>query len=313
MMMMMMISSSKIERHSLSHAMKAPSTSTSRVRVAHRDIHARSIPRRACATNARRGRRGRESEDANARAGEDAPSRRVELDDVDANERDAFDRSMTSASGNARPRVEAIDVGELEAMERRNASGAARAKRAKEEAFALARERARERNANANAFERALSADALLVFGCDGVLPELVNARVAMIGVASGVANELATGKSFPEQFVANATNGTSAAIVLGVIAASCVPSFVANASDGDVYGDLACKWRRDATARGGRGYLVDPLNLDARSLPGVDTVLGRIGVVPFVELLNGRAAMVTLLGILFGELALGRAFFAST
>jgi hypothetical protein len=55
---------------------------------------------------------------------------------------------------------------------------------------------------------------------------------------------------------------------------------------------------------------LVDPLNLDVRTLPGKDTVIGRIGWVPFVELLNGRMAMITIIILFLGEGFAGHAFF---
>jgi hypothetical protein len=53
-------------------------------------------------------------------------------------------------------------------------------------------------------------------------------------------------------------------------------------------------------------------LNLDVRTLPGKDTVLGRIGWVPFVELLNGRLAMLTLIVLFAGEPLAGHPFFTA-
>jgi hypothetical protein len=46
------------------------------------------------------------------------------------------------------------------------------------------------------------------------------------------------------------------------------------------------------------------------RTLPGKDTVLGRVGWVPFTELLNGRLAMITLIVLFAGESIAGRPFF---
>ena len=168
------------------------------------------------------------------------------------------------------------------------------------------------REDNRSAAERALSVDSLLVFGCDGVLPEIVNARVAMFGVLTGTVVEVATGKSFAEQLGWNLTHGVSALVVGAVIVTSCLPSFLAKSDGETVFGSGACKWKRDATARAERGYLVDPLNLDVRALPGKDTVLGRIGWVPFVELLNGRLAMLTIMVLFAGEPLAGHPFFTA-
>jgi len=144
------------------------------------------------------------------------------------------------------------------------------------------------------------------------VLPEIVNARVAMFGVLTGTVVEVATGKSFAEQLGWNLTHGVSALVVGAVIVTSCLPSFLAKSDGETVFGSGACKWKRDATARAERGYLVDPLNLDVRTLPGKDTALGRIGWVPFAELLNGRLAMLTIMVLFAGEPLAGHPFFTA-
>jgi len=221
------------------------------------------------------------------------------LDDVEAR---VFDRANVV-------RVPApLDASKLDAIEAKNSALKPETRAASDAKFAEARRR--EREDNRGAFDKALSVDSLLVFGCDGVLPELVNARVAMFGVLTGLVVEVTTGKSFVEQLGYNVTHGVSEAIVGAVILASCLPSFMAEADDVEVFGSGACKWKRDSTARAERGYLVDPLNLDVRTLPGKDTVIGRIGWVPFVELLNGRMAMITIIILFLGEGFAGHAFF---
>ena len=221
------------------------------------------------------------------------------LDDVEAR---VFDRADVA-------RVPApLDASKFDAIEAKNSALQPEARAASDARFAEARRR--EREDNRGAFDKALSVDSLLVFGCDGVLPELVNARVAMFGVLTGLVVEVTTGKSFVEQLGYNVTHGVSEAIVGAVILASCLPSFMAEADDVEVFGSGACKWKRDSTARAERGYLVDPLNLDVRTLPGKDTVIGRIGWVPFVELLNGRMAMITIIILFLGEGFAGHAFF---
>jgi hypothetical protein len=227
----------------------------------------------------------------------------------DETEARVFDRA--DASPNAAPRtLERVSVNEIKEIERANARNAPAAARAREAAFRAMMQREKEREGERGALERALSVDSLLVFGCDGVLPELVNARVAMLGVVTGGVVEALTGKSYPEQLAYNLTHGTSALIIGAVIAASCLPSITAEADGEEIYGSGVCKWKRDATARAERGYLVDPLNLDVRTLPGKDTVLGRVGWVPFTELLNGRLAMITLIVLFAGESIAGRPFF---
>jgi hypothetical protein len=81
-----------------------------------------------------------------------------------------------------------------------------------------------------------------------------------MLGVLTGTVVEVATGKSFAEQLGWNLTHGVSALVVGAVIVTSCLPSFLEK-SDGETdFGSGACKWKRDATARAERGYLVDPI-----------------------------------------------------
>jgi len=226
------------------------------------------------------------------------------LDDV---ERAVFDRASDAVTT---PEPVAIDA--MREIERANARAMPAAARAREEAFRTMMARAKAREDKSTAAERALSVDSLLVFGADGVLPELVNARVAMFGVLTGVVVEVTTGKSFIEQLAWNATHGVSELVAGAVILASCLPSFRAESDGETIFGSGACKWRRDKTARAERGYLVDPLNLDVRTLPGKDTVLGRVGWVPFVELLNGRLAMITIIVLFAGEPLLGHPFFTS-
>jgi len=227
----------------------------------------------------------------------------------DETEARVFDRGDASSPSAART-LERVSVQEMKEIERANERNAPAAARAREAAFRAMMDREKEREGERGAVERALSVDSLLVFGCDGVLPELVNARVAMLGVVTGGVVEALTGKSYPEQLAWNLTHGVSALIVGAVIAASCLPSITAQADGVEVYGSGVCKWKRDATARAERGYLVDPLNLDVRTLPGKDTVLGRVGWVPFTELLNGRLAMITLICLFAGESIAGRPFF---
>ena len=224
------------------------------------------------------------------------------LDDVEAA---VFD-------GVARGPPAKVETRELREMEARSAKTAPGANARREAAFRemIARNAAREDNASALA--RATSVDALLVFGCDGVLPEIVNGRVAMIGVVTGIASEVITGKGFAQQLAWNLTHGVSEVIIAGVIVASCLPAFKVEADGETVFGTGACKWKRDGTARAERGYLVDPLNLDPRTLPGKDTVLGRVGFVPFVEMLNARLAMLTIIALFVGEPLVGHPFFTA-
>ena len=240
---------------------------------------------------------------------EDAKTRAPPTPMYDETEARVFDRADASPNAAART-LERVSVNEIKEIERANARNAPAAARAREAAFRAMMQREKEREGERGALERALSVDSLLVFGCDGVLPELVNARVAMLGVVTGGVVEALTGKSYPEQLAYNLTHGTSALIVGAIIAASCLPSITAEADGEEIYGSGVCKWKRDATARAERGYLVDPLNLDVRTLPGKDTVLGRVGWVPFTELLNGRLAMITLILLFAGESIAGRPFF---
>ena len=241
------------------------------------------------------------------RAREDANDDDDDVGALDDVERAVFDRADGAY---ATPEPVAMDA--MREIERANARAMPAAERAREEAFRTMMRRAKAREDKLNAAERALSVDSLLVFGADGVLPELVNARVAMFGVLTGLVVEVTTGKSFFEQLAWNATHGVSELVVGAVILASCLPSFRAESDGETIFGSGACKWRRDKTARAERGYLVDPLNLDVRTLPGKDTVLGRVGWVPFVELLNGRLAMITIIVLFAGEPLLGHPFFTS-
>ena len=145
------------------------------------------------------------------------------LDDVEAR---VFDRANVV-------RVPApLDASKFDAIEAKNSALKPETRAASDAKFAEARRR--EREDNRGAFDKALSVDSLLVFGCDGVLPELVNARVAMFGVLTGLVVEVTTGKSFVEQLGYNVTHGVSEAIVGAVILASCLPSFMAEADDVD-------------------------------------------------------------------------------
>ena len=89
--------------------------------------------------------------------------------------------------------------------------------------------------------------------------------------------------------------------------------SWVRACGDGETsVGAGALSWGGEKTARGEGGDLVGALNLDVRTRPGKDTVLGRVGWVPFVELLNGRLAMITIIVLFAGEPLLGHPFFTS-
>lgn len=272
--------------------------------------------RGAVVARAGRSRRSREktprpnAPDADAgKALDDAKTRRQSDggEDLDEVERAVFDRGAGAVK-----MPEALSMDALRAIETKNARTAVTANAAREAAFREMVARYDAREDNADAATRATSADALLVFGCDGVLPELVNARCAMIGVVSGIVVEVFTGRGFAEQLAWNVSHGVSELIAGAVIFASLLPSLKETSDNVTIYGAGACKWRRDATARAERGYLVDPLNLDVRTLPGKDTPLGRIGWVPFVELLNGRLAMLTLVVLLAGEPLLGHPFFTA-
>lgn len=275
-----------------------------------------SLERRArVVTRAARSRRSREKRSRpNAPNGDEGATsnvtntgRNVDVEDLDEVEAAVFDRGAGAARA-----PKALSAETMAKIETTNARTAVTANAAREEAFRQMVARYDAREDNASALQRATSADALLVFGCDGVLPELVNARCAMVGVLSGIVVEVVTGKGFAEQLAWNVTHGVSELIAGAVIFASLLPSLKETSDNVSIYGAGACKWRRDATARAERGYLVDPLNLDVRTLPGKDTPLGRIGWVPFVEMLNGRLAMLTLVVLLAGEPLLGHPFFTA-
>jgi len=268
---------------------------------------ARPAPRARVVTRAKRRAR------ASRRPAPGAPTtRNGDADDDDDGALDDVERAVFDRASDAVTTPEPVAIDAMREIERANARAMPAAERAREEAFRTMMARAKAREDKSTAAERALSVDSLLVFGADGVLPELVNARVAMFGVLTGVVVEVTTGKSFIEQLAWNATHGVSELVAGAVILASCLPSFRAESDGETIFGSGACKWRRDKTARAERGYLVDPLNLDVRTLPGKDTVLGRVGWVPFVELLNGRLAMITIIVLFAGEPLLGHPFFTS-
>lgn len=56
--------------------------------------------------------------------------------------------------------------------------------------------------------DKAFSSDAMLMFGVDGCVPEVVNGRVAMFGFVSALITELATGKSFTTQLAGDLIGG---------------------------------------------------------------------------------------------------------
>ena len=163
--------------------------------------------------------------------------------------------------------------------------------------------RARERLGSAPApgpagtslLDKALSADAMLLFAVDGAVPEVVNGRVAMFGFFTALIKELATGESFTSQLSYNLTHGVSFAIVALVTAGTLAPCVMADPSETPFEGSGIAKFRPEPRAKAGRQYLCDPRAVDCEGLPGRDTPLGRVGFAPLAETLNGRAAMVGL------------------
>ena len=158
--------------------------------------------------------------------------------------------------------------------------------------------------------DKALSADAMLMFGVDGCVPETVNGRVAMFGFVTAFFNELITGKSFTTQLAYNVTHGVSPAIAALVIAGTLAPCVMAKSEETPFQGDGIAKYRPEPRAKGGREYLCDPQAIDCTGLPGRDTPLGRIGFGPVAERWNGRAAMVGLMLTFIIEGAMGHGLF---
>ena len=118
-----------------------------------------------------------------------------------------------------------------------------------------------------------LSVDYLpLLFGVDGVLPEIINGRCAMIGILSGLTNEIMMKKSLTEQLLFNVTHGVTPVIAVTVILLSLMPSFLIDQNEylqesGSRNDQIAQKWcgqgafryKFDDRFRGKRAYAVDP------------------------------------------------------
>lgn len=165
-----------------------------------------------------------------------------------------------------------------------------------------------------------LNVDNLLLFGVDGVLPELVNGRCAMIGLLSGIVTEFVTKTPLTDQFAHNVSNGTTLSIIGLVTFLSLLPAFIldfesiayANEKTSNLSwtGRGIYKHTRDSRFRGGRAYAVDPALLNISSLPHIRTPLGTIGFVPFSEIVNARFSMALLLVALLFEGALGHGIF---
>ncbi len=169
-----------------------------------------------------------------------------------------------------------------------------------------------------------LSVDYLLLFGVDGVLPEIINGRCAMIGLLLGFANEVMTKKSLNEQLVFNVTHGVTPLIAIMVILFSLVPSFLINQDKHMVepgsqnvrnpqgwFGQGAFRYKFDERFRGRRAYAVDPAVSDWKIFQ-MKTPLGHIGCVPFAEVVNARFAMFVLAGTFFIEGFLGHGILSS-
>ena len=150
--------------------------------------------------------------------------------------------------------------------------------------------------AGTSMLDKALSADAMLLFAVDGCVPEVVNGRVAMFGFFTALVKELATGESFTTQLAYNLTHGVSFTIIALVTAGTLAPCVMANQNETPFVGEGIAKYRPEPRAKAGRQYLCDPRSIDCDGLPGRDTPLGRIGFAPLAETWNGRAAMVGLI-----------------
>ena len=166
----------------------------------------------------------------------------------------------------------------------------------------------------------ALTVDTLLLFGADGVLPELVNGRCAMIGVLSGIVTELLTKTPLTDQFAQNLSNGITFSIIGLVTFSSLLPALILDyRSIADASGsaeNLSWSGRGiykhiyDSRFRGSRAYAVDPGLLDISSLPHIRTPLGNVGFVPFSEIINARFSMALLLIALLLEGVIGHGIF---
>lgn len=143
--------------------------------------------------------------------------------------------------------------------------------------------------------DKALGADAMLLFAVDGAVPEVVNGRVAMFGFVTALIVELTTGRSFTTQLAYNLTHGVSFTIIGLVVAGTLAPCVMADPKETPFEGEGIAKYRREPRAKAGRQYLCDPRAVDCEGLPGKDTMIGRVGFGPLAETWNGRAAMVGL------------------
>jgi hypothetical protein len=164
--------------------------------------------------------------------------------------------------------------------------------------------------AGTSLLDKALSADAMLLFAVDGAVPEVVNGRVAMFGFFTALIKELATGESFTSQLSYNLTHGVSFAIIALVTAGTLAPCAMANPNETPFEGSGIAKFRPEPRAKAGRQYLCDPRAVDCEGLPGRDTPLGRIGFGPLAETVNGRAAMVGLVATFVIEGAMKHGLF---
>jgi len=150
--------------------------------------------------------------------------------------------------------------------------------------------------AGTSVLDKALSADAMLLFAVDGAVPEVVNGRVAMFGFFTALVKELITGETFTSQLNYNLTHGVSLTIIALVTMGTLAPCVMANQQETPFKGDGIAKYRPELKAKAGRRYLCDPRSVDCAGLPGVDTPVGRLGFAPLAETWNGRAAMVGLI-----------------
>lgn len=169
-----------------------------------------------------------------------------------------------------------------------------------------------------------LSVDFLLLFGVDGVLPEIINGRCAMIGILSGFINEVIMKKSLTEQLLFNVTHGVTPFIAAIVVLLSLIPSFLIDENElllesesrndqtaKEWCGRGAFRYKLDERFRGGRAYAVDPAMSELKIFQ-VKTPLGLIGFVPFAEIVNARLAMFSLACVLLVEGFLGHGILSS-